>query len=71
MKTLDDLMAEHRKEIPNYQGKPEAPLGRYPERNDNHMRSWEEIDRERQERFRQWLGPELYGWLNDNDTGEF
>ena len=63
--TIEDLMNAHRKEIPNYDGAPCAPVGKYPERDNGNMRTWEEIDREREERFRRWLGPDLHGWLSD------
>ena len=56
---------------PGYNGSVVADPPYYPERDNGNLRSWEEIDRERQARFKRWLGPELYGWLNDNDTGEF
>ena len=65
----DELMKEHKALNPNYSGSYTAPLPRFPEK--DNLRSWEEIDRERQARFKRWLGPELYGWLNDHDTGEF
>ena len=41
-----------------------APDTEAPERNGN-LRSWEAVDRERQARFRRWLGPDLYGWLSE------
>ena len=41
-----------------------------PERDNGNMRTWEEIDREREERFRRWLGPDLHGWLSDLDEKE-
>ena len=63
--TDEDLMAEHKALNKNYDGAPTAPLPRFPERDNGNLRSWEEIDREREERFKRWLGPELYGWLSD------
>ena len=42
-----------------------APDTEMPERNNDNMRTWEEIDSEREERFRRWLGPDLHGWLSD------
>jgi len=66
---FERMMSEHKALNPNYEGSYTAPLPRFPE--NGNLRSWEEIDRERQARFRRCLGPKLYGWLNDNDTGEF
>ena len=46
-----------------------APDTEAPERNNGNMRTWEEIDREREERFRT-TRQELYGWLSDLEEKE-
>ena len=46
-----------------------APDTEAPERNNGNMRTWEDIDREREDRFRT-TRPELYGWLSDLEEKE-
>ena len=36
-----------------------------PEKDNRNMKTWEDFDKEREERFRRWLGPDLHGWLSD------
>ena len=63
--TVEDMMKKHREKNPRYEGTPCAPLGRYPERDGSTIKTFEDLDREREDRFRHWLGPNLYGWLSD------
>ena len=42
-----------------------APDTEAPEKDNRNMKTWEDFDKEREERFRRWLGPDLHGWLSD------
>ena len=63
MKTISELMAEHREKNEFYEGSPVAPLPSYPER-DGDMKSWEHWEQEQCENCRRWLRAEFFDRLD-------
>jgi len=64
MKTISELMAEHREKNEFYEGSPVAPLPSYPERENGNMKSWEYWEQEQRENCRRWLGGEFFDELD-------
>ena len=50
----DELMAEHRAILPDYEGEPEAPLCKDPGADGPVLRKYEDLEREFFERFPGW-----------------
>ena len=62
MKTIKELMNDHKKLVPNYEGSAVAPLPTYPERTGT-LKSWAQFEKEQARIFRGKVGVKLDDWL--------
>ena len=69
MTTIKELMHEHKKLNPLYEGSPTAPLGRYPEKDPSYTQvPWDEFGpQEQAATLRRKIGTALFDWLEEND----
>ena len=71
MKTMAELLSEHRKINPDYTGSPVAPLPRRPEKEPGFtQKEWAYFERMQARIFRGGVGIELDDWAGEKVNGK-